>query len=165
VNQLKLFTVCLLFSGALSANPVSDLAQVGSATLKGYFWIIYNSSLYSPDGEYSGVNPNLALQIEYRRDISNEQLIKRTKQEWEKQNIGISESALWLKELSEFWPDVEKGDVIVLRVGADFASEFYLNTEFIGSIEDRNFTNEFLAIWLSESSSYPKLRNQLLGTK
>jgi len=163
VNRLKLFVFFLLLSGSLTANPIADLEQVGSATLKVYFWTVYNSSLYSQDGKFSGVNPYLALEIEYRRDISNAQLISRTAEEWEKQNIFGNDSEQWLKDLREFWPDIKKGDVIVLRVNPDLASEFYLNAELIGTIADKRFTNDFLAIWLSENTSYPKLRDRLVG--
>jgi len=58
---------------------------------------------------------------------------------------------------------MKRGDQIVLRVNAELASEFFFNGELVGSIVDPIFTQRFLSIWLSEKSSYPDLRDQLVG--
>ena len=145
------------------ASPVEELKPVGSATLKVFFWTIYNSTLYSGDGSYSGIEPDLALQIVYHRSISKDELLDRTEKEWEKFSPGHKSQQTWLSRLDQIWPDVQRGDVIVLRVNKSFASDFYFNDKFVGAIEDREFTEQFLSLWLSERSSYPKLRSILIG--
>ena len=43
-------------------------------------------------------------------------------------------------------------------------SAFYFNDNLVGSIEDPMFGPLFVDIWLSEKTSEPKLRQQLLGS-
>jgi len=42
-------------------------------------------------------------------------------------------------------------------------SVFYFNDVKVGSIEEKEFGELFLSIWLSPKTSQKKLRNQLLG--
>lgn len=161
--RLNIFIVSCLFAFSVSANPVQDLDKVGSAKLRVLLWNIYESALYTPSGDFEGIEPGLALEIEYKRNISKKSFIDYTREEWQKQSLYKDESELWLANLREIFPSVRKGDRLVLKVANSLTSEFYFNNEFIGEINNANFTNEFLAIWLSEQSSYPDLRNQLVG--
>ena len=150
-------------SGPILANPVEELEPVGSATLKVLFWSIYSSTLYTDDGIYTGIEPDLALQITYRRRISKIDLLDRTEEEWENTSRNQRSWKGWLTQLDKILPDVERGDVLVLRVSNSLASLFFFNNSLIGTIEDQDFTKDFLALWLSERSSYPKLRNKLVN--
>ncbi len=161
--RLSISLICLLFSFSALANPIQNLDKVGSAKLRVLLWNIYESALYTPTGEFKGIAPGLALEIEYRRNISKRAFIDYTREEWQKQSLYKDQSELWLASLNDIFPSVKKGDSLVLRVNDSMASEFYFNDEFIGQITNANFTEEFLAIWLSEQSSYPDLRNQLVG--
>jgi hypothetical protein len=58
--------------------------------------------------------------------------------------------------------DVSKNDVISINVNSDWKSTLYFNGEIIGALEESNFSKAFAAIWLSEQSNRPKLRNDLL---
>jgi hypothetical protein len=44
-------------------------------------------------------------------------------------------------------------------------SQFFLNGASIGVIDDANLSRHFFDIWLSEETSKPQLRLQLLGMK
>jgi hypothetical protein len=155
--------LAVLASSLVGAGPVDDLNPVGEARLRVFFFHIYDSTLYSPSGRYEGVNPDLALQIEYQRSIAADRLLDQTREEWRKQSLYEESCEAWLSKLDSFWPDVSRGDTLTLRVDDSLASEFYLNGKLIGEIQDARFTERFLAIWLSEDSSYPRLRNQLVG--
>ena len=161
--RLSCLILTLMLATTSSANVTAELNQVGNATLKVMFWTIYDSYLFSKDGVYRGVEPELALRIDYRRNIKKDDLIDRTRKEWRKQGVYVDSSETWLQQLDTFWPDIKRGDQIVLRVNAELASEFFFNGELIGSVVDPIFTQRFLSIWLSEKSSYPHLRNQLVG--
>ena len=87
----------------------------------------------------------------------------RTRSEWHKQGLYTEAAELWLGKLSGIWPDIEKGDQLLLQVTEGLASRFVFNGQVVGSISDPAFTEHFLAIWLSEKSSYPAQRRQLLG--
>ena len=158
--------VCaLLLASSLSwSYPLAGLQPVGSATLKWSFWTIYESTLYDPDGVFSGINHGLALNIEYRRSISRRQLIDATREQWKAMSLYQDDlSDAWLDALSGFWPDVRRGDAITLLVTDGLVSEFYLNGEAIGRISEPGFTENFLAIWLSDESRFPELRDRLIG--
>jgi len=163
---LKVFSALLaglLLTSQANSTPIQELDRVGSATLKVWFWTIYDSRLYTPDGDFEGIEPGLALELDYRRDIKTGELIKRTRSEWQKLELYEDGQEAWLEQLAALWPDIRDGDELVLHVGDDLASRFYYNGEQIGEIANAEFTRQFLAIWLSEKSSYPKLRDQLVG--
>lgn len=160
---LKLLLVVLLTTTAVSAQPLQGLDEVGSARLKVMFWNIYESTLFSADGRYTGITPDLALKIEYRRNIRKQQFVEYTREEWQKQALYSETSEQWLDQLQELLPDVSKGDSLIVKVNQDLESEFYFNQSYLGKITNPQFTQHFLAIWLSEKSSYPELRLQLVG--
>lgn len=163
MKLVSLLILGLLLSATALANPTRGLEPVGAATLKVLFWTIYDSELYSPDGEFSGVEPGLVLAITYRRNIRSNDLVARTSQEWRKLGLPDQDHETWLQQLAALWPDVSKGDSLVLEVDEDLGSRFYRNDDFLGEVKDTDFTRQFLAIWLSRDSSYPDLRDQLLG--
>mgnify|MGYP001281753912 FL=1 len=158
-------TISLCFTAALPAcaNLPGSLTEIGAARLKVFFWTIYECYLYSADGIYRGVEPNLTLRIDYRRRIGREDLVDRTRSEWQKQGLYSEATEPWLDELTDMWPDVENGDQLLMQVTEQLASRFVFNGQVVGSISDPAFTERFLAIWLSEKSSYPEQRVQLLG--
>ena len=157
-----LFSIVSSFAAEFE-EPLQDLRLVGEAQLRVFFWRIYDSSIYTKSGSYEGVEPGLALKIEYRRAIDGDEFISRTGEEWEKLGLLSDESSEWLAKLEEFLPSVIKGDVIILKVGDNLESIFHYNFERIGEIKPPQFTRDFLSIWLSEKSSYPKLQQQLIG--
>ena len=106
----------LVFSGVSMANPLDDLKKVGEAKLKVLFWDVYNSSLYSKTGEYQAEQFPQALKINYLRDIDAEDLIERTQDEWEKLGIKQVTFSQWIPLLTNIFPDIKKGDTLLLSV-------------------------------------------------
>lgn len=144
----------------------NNLQLVGEARLSKLFWTIYDSRLYTRDGNYQGIAPGMVLEISYQRKITSQQLVESTREEWQMLELYKPHpSDMWLKRLRDIWPDVKKGDVITLRVGNDLKSHFYFNGQAIGNIEASEFTKHFLAIWLSPNARYPKLQQQLIGAE
>lgn len=150
-------------SGVSMADPLTGLKQVGKAKLKVLFWDVYNSSLYSQTGEYQESTFPQALKIDYLRDIDAQDLIERTQDEWQKLGIKQESFKQWLPLLTNIFPNIKKGDTLLLNVSEDLQSEFFFNGQTIGKITDQNFGKSFLRIWLDENSSYPKVRNKLIG--
>ena len=145
-----------------------NFKAVGSAKFSVLFWDIYNSTLYTKSGQYLPSNeypPNsLIFEIEYLRDISAEDLLKRTIEQW--QHLGISKTQYqhYIPLLICIWPDISVGDKLALLVDGQH-SIFYFNHLKIGVIEQQDFSTLFLNIWLSPNTSQAKLRAQLLGDK
>ncbi len=163
--RLGTLLLFVLLTTSIQADPLLDLRPVGAARLKVLLWAIYDSSLYSDDGEYRGVTPGLALRIDYRRNIPAARLISQTRKEWQRLSLYGPQSESWLASLADLWPDVRRGDSLVLRVNGDLGSDFFLNEELLGTVADPDFGADFLAIWLSDRSSYPDLSRQLRGNQ
>lgn len=154
------------FINTVVEQQVKNIAfkKVGEAKFRVLFWDIYKSRLLTSNGTYSEKAPKLPVlfEIRYLRDITSKDLIERTVEQW--QHVGKKESEYsdFVQQLEELWPNIKKGDQLSLLAGNN-GSEFFHNGESIGVIESREFGALFLSIWLSEKTSQPKLRNQLLG--
>ena len=147
------------------ANPLDELKKVGEAKLQVLFWDVYNSSLYSQTGQYQSESFPQALKIDYLRNIDANDLIEKTQDEWEKLGIEKAKFSSWVPLLRDIFPDIKKGDTLLLNVNENQQSEFFFNGQTIGEINDQAFGKSFLRIWLDEKSSYPKVRNKLIGLK
>lgn len=157
---LPIITLCL----GLSATAGEQAMQlVGEARLKVLFWPVYHSRLYSTDGTYTPSKRPLRLEIRYLMDIESQDLVDRTALEWQAQQLRHPNQTQWLAALENIWPDVQKEDVISLHIDADQRSHFYFNGEHRGTIDDPQFGQRFLDIWLSPETTRPQLREQLLG--
>ena len=163
ILKLSVFVISMAATNLTLADPTADLQVVGEARLKFLFWQVYDSTLFSNSGTYQELEPNLALKISYRRKISAEQLIRRTREEWQKMSLLSSQTEEWLLSLEAILPDVDKGDLVILKVDEELASNFYFNGSFIGRLRSPAFTQAFLNTWLSEKGSYPELQRELTG--
>lgn len=146
-----------------STGPIDGFQKVGEAKLEVLFWDIYNSQLYTQSGSFQEDELPVALKIEYLRDIKAEDLIDRTAKEWRKLGYEKADYTPWLESVRTMWPDISEGDELLLVVNETGSSTFYFNGESIGDIPDVQFGPSFLAIWLDEKCSFPKLRKQLIG--
>ena len=60
---------------------------------------------------------------------------------------------------------MREGDSLTLWVNTQGDSHFYFGDKKLGQIQDETFGEAFLAIWLSERTSEPELRQGLLGLR
>lgn len=163
------FKCALLFPVILSASPIDTLKPVGSAKLSVLFWDIYQSTLYSTDGTFTSddllpeCHKPLALNIQYLRDIEADELIEATADEWDKLGVLQTTYQPWLKQLAAIWPDIHEKDELLFVTKRAEGGVFYFNQSEIGRVDSPEFTKQFLRIWLDPQSSYPKLRNKLIG--
>ena len=137
-----------LLVGAAQASPVHDLKTVGSGTFNWMFWKIYDISLLTANGTYQEGQQPLALEITYARDIEGNQLVSTTIEEWERQDITWKED--WSAQLTEIFPNITEGDQLLLRVDEQNTSSFLFQRKADWCYRGRDFTDAFLAIWLSE---------------
>ncbi|WOJ97622.1 chalcone isomerase family protein [Congregibacter brevis] len=140
-----------------------ELQKVGEARLKFLFWSVYDSALYTPSGQYNnGVRP-LKLEIQYLLDVKADALLERTLMEWSDMGRDHPRKDSWRSELATIWKDIASGDVLSLELDEENRSTFRHNGELLGHIEDPEFGQEFVDIWLSEDCTRPKIRQALLG--
>lgn len=158
-----LVMVGALCMGAFASASAGGDKLVGEARLKVLFWSVYDSSLYSADGGYQNGQRPLRLDIKYLLNVDAEDLVARTRQEWQFQNLTHPRQQAWLDTLQALWPDISASDVLSVRIDEQEHSSFFLNGELLGRIEEEAFSRQFLAIWLARETSQPELRRALIG--
>lgn len=151
----------LLVTTPVLAGPASDLKPIGQGEMNWLFWKLYDVALLSENGRYQQQQYPLALVIRYARKIEAVRLIETTRDQW--QRLSMSWQPEWLQQLQAIWPTVNPGDELVLRVEPSLSSRFYFNGKFIGAIQDPDFAQAFLSIWLSPDTIEPNLRLKLIG--
>lgn len=142
--------------------PWQQFSEIGVANLNFLFWSVYRARLLSenPDFEFSQ-SQSFALELEYQRDFSKSDLVSETRRQWEE--TGVQFNREWLEQLSSLLVDVKEKDQITLFVDKRFHSYFYHNGNLTGTIKDTEFTRHFAGIWLSEDTTRPAMRKDLLG--
>ncbi|MFB2773706.1 chalcone isomerase family protein [Shewanella xiamenensis] len=166
-----IFGLLLLFPGYANStatvdNSVTqDLVEVGRGEMDWLWFNLYKARLMMPTGQYQqGVYPQL-LDIEYYRDIDAADLLEATADQWRHLGYADSDIGRWLNLLKGIWPDVTPGDHLSFKIIDANQSQFYFNQQPLGLIQEPQFAQAFLAIWLSTKTSRPSLRAQLLGEK
>jgi hypothetical protein len=162
---------CQVFDQAtIIANDLTKLTTeqhftlLGKAKFSVLFWDIYESSLFTTDGQrpFSNLCQHALFEIHYLRDISKKELIDNTVSQWQHLSLNENEYLAFLPLLEKIWLDINAGDRLSM-LSQKGTSVFYLNRQKIGEIESLTFAKTFLSIWLDENTSEPKLRQQLLG--
>ncbi len=150
---------------ASTALATTDFKLVGQADLDLLWFSVYSAKLMSVDGEYKNQQYPLKLEIQYHRDIDAEDLIEATVEQW--QHIGIEQSRIpqLQAHLEGIWPDVKQGDTLSFMMHEQNKGQFFYNEQPLAMILEPGFADAFLGIWLSENTSRPKLRQQLIGVK
>jgi hypothetical protein len=152
-----------LAAPALTVADNPALQLVGEARLKVLLWSVYDSRLYTPDGDYREGQRPLRMEIEYLLDIESAKLVERTAQEWRAMGRSHPAEDAWLERLGALWPDIDSGDVIALELDADNQATFFHNGDKLGNLEHPEFGQQFIDIWLSPDTTRPQLRLALLG--
>ncbi len=169
LSSLLLLFTSLCYMPIAQAAPWSGWPQTGSAKLTWAFFDVYNSQLRTPSGKYQPDVWPQALTIHYLRDISSKDLVQATVKQWKA--LGLLDEAnqhQWPQQVQKIWPDVKSGNEITF-VADQQGGQFYFRADDISTPEplgprfDRPFRDAFLAIWLSPSTQYPKLRQGLIG--
>ena len=161
--QFTLFIFALLFSYSSNATLPQQLQKVGNGTMSWMFLDIYDASLFTDSGDYKADVYPQVLTITYLKSINKQRLIKATEDQWLLQKFENTKVKHWLLSLQDIWPDIKSGDSLTFYVAENKKGYFYHNQTLLGEINTDGFSDAFLAIWLSEKTSQPKLRRQLLG--
>jgi hypothetical protein len=160
-------------ASGMNHGHISEWQQwpvVGEAKLSWFVFDIYQSRLRTPDGRYlqsQDIPPHsLVLEIHYLRDITRQQLLEATDEQWQALNLNQQMRAEWLAELAVVFPDISSGDRLAYKTDGQEGQFYYAvgpDWKPIGVIDDHKLNNAFLSIWLSPDTSYPDLRRDLIG--
>ena len=155
-------------------SPKTELAsfrEVGRGEMDWWFMTLYRARLLTPDGSYQPNSFPQQLEIQYYRDIPASRLLEATKHQWLHLGYDREQISAWLALLKGLWPDVKQGDRLSFVANGPQRGHFLFNDKPLAAIaidesassEHKRFADAFLAIWLSERSSRPQLRAQLIG--
>lgn len=161
---ILLFSVSSHASESEMSKYINNPELVGKGKLTFYFWDVYHAELYAEDKGFYPEKP-FALKLIYLRDINSEDIAKTTIEEIKKQGYtNKAKLADWYSEISRIFPDVKPDDNLTgIYIPDQEKTIFYNNGKNIGEINDAEFSKRFFDIWLSEKTSAPHLRKQLLG--
>ncbi|WOJ92268.1 chalcone isomerase family protein [Congregibacter variabilis] len=178
-TRAGLFSLLMLLASAVQSNEMwtnqsagntaamdveqATLQKVGEARLKFLFWSVYDSRLYTSSGVYRDGERPLKLEIQYLLDVKANALLERTLMEWSDMGRSHPRQQQWRNELANIWTDIQSGDVLSLELDSSNRSTFRRNGELLGHIEDPEFGQEFVDIWLSDDCTRPEIRESLLG--
>lgn len=146
----------------------ANFKTVGEGNYSYWFWDLYHARLLTADGSFVNYQQSAPLQLEltYARDITKKEFIDATMDQWKIQQGAILKvHKIWAGELNTLWRDVKKGDKLTAVLRLDGVVEFYFNGESLGNTTDPAFGRTFFDIWLSEKTTAPELRKQLLALK
>lgn len=139
--------------------------QVGKGRMSVMFWDLYDAVLYAPGGQWKKGEP-FALSLTYLRDIDGKAIADRSAEEI--RNLGFRDEyklAAWHGQMRNIFPDVKEGTTLTGIYNKRQESIFYHQGKEIGRIRDPEFGRYFFNIWLSQKTSAPELRAQLLGAQ
>jgi len=167
MKMLAVITLSALLPLLASAKDFQGVMEqpqkVGEARLSMLFWDIYDATLIAPHGEFNKQGP-FALSLTYLRDFDGDDIASRSVDEMRK--LGMQDEmklASWYQKMQQIFPDVKEGQTITGLIDKDQTSHFYLDDDLLGQVDDPEFSQWFFNIWLSEDTSEPKMRQQLLG--
>jgi Chalcone isomerase-like len=152
----------------LSRSEIAALrGAVPTAPVRLKFWgfDVYDARLWTPQGfRYSQATQfPFALELQYLRRLEGGAIASRSLDEMRRlATLTDAQAQSWLMAMREVFPNVREGDRITgINVPGE-GVEFWVNGQRAGEVKDPAFAHLFFGIWLSERTSEPKLRAQLL---
>ena len=162
---LLLFMPCVAFAVPKPPEITASIhaaSPVGSSELNKLMFHVYDASFWSDHG--ASIEAPYAVSIVYDMDFSKDDLVDRTVKELKHvSNLPAETLQKDAGLLKNIWPDITKGDRITAFTADAKETVFYYNGKNVGKIADAEFTTAFFGIWLSEKSSEPQMRKELLG--
>ncbi len=148
---------------AFISRAIPNAQPAGHARLKFLWWDVYDATLYAPNGRWQPQQP-FALTLHYLRDFSGADIADRSAQEI--RGLGFRDEvrlAAWHTEMQNMFPDVRPDTRLTGIYLPEKPTVFYAQDTRLGHVPDPEFGRWFFAIWLSEDTSEPAFRRQLLG--
>ncbi len=139
---------------------------IGASRLRYYGFHVYDIRLWSDSARATAAPADtaLALELVYARSLRGRQIAERTLEEM--RGIGPIDAAqaeAWAAWLNKVLPDVSEGDRITGIQRPGQGTRLFVNGRLVGELRDADFTKLFFAVWLSERTSQPRLRQDLLS--
>lgn len=156
-------TLLILLGHAAQASPVKSAlpgaALRGEATFRYLGFALYDARLYTRSGARFDWNTDFALELTYRRNLTERDLVEGTLQELERTG-----GALPLRDqLGKCFSDVKKGDsYTAVSKGPDSLS-FWLNGKRTCTLAYPGIKDRFMGIFLGENTRSRRFTSLLRG--
>ena len=162
-----LVLVLLLPINAL-AGPAEEhgLFKSGEGSLRWFGISVFTAQLWTrPDSSQGALYDRpVMLSIEYDWNVSRQRILRATREEWKRLDGQLDAREIsWLDALAGIFPDVRSGENLSSLVMPGSGTQFFLGDNEIGRIDDADFGQSFLAIWLDENTRDTRLREGLLN--
>jgi Chalcone isomerase-like len=109
-------------------------------------------------------NMPFALEIRYARSMPGKSIAEQSDKEIQALGIGgDTQRTRWLEQMVRLFPDVNDGDRLIGIHQPNQATEFWLNGNALGRVDDPQFGAAFFAIWLDPRTKAPGLRQAMLA--
>ena len=134
----------------------------GKGTYSFLFDDLYEATLWTDASTWSWQTP-FALTLRYDIHVTSKRLIEKSIEEMNEESaLSKAEMELYTNTLLPIFPDIKPGDQITALYTPRKALRFFYNGKPMGIIKDTALAKRFIGIWLSERTSAPDLRDQLL---
>ena len=147
-----------------SVLPVGLLA--GRARLSVWGFQVYDATLWVAPGfsTPSFADHAFALELVYLRGFTSVEITKRSMLEMSRQGLlEAATAASWQRQLQEVIPDVRPGDRLTGINLPGVGARFLLNGKPHKALADVQLAERFFGIWLSEATSEPGMRRELVS--
>lgn len=153
-------------SDAFINQIMSDATKAGEGQMRFFGMLIYDARLWvGPRFEVSSFDAHsLALELTYHRAFTGMAIAQRSLEEINRQApLSPTQAQYWQKILATLLPDVQPGDRLIGLHQPGKGMRLWRGTQVLGFVEDAELARRFFGIWLSSSTSEPRLRKALLG--
>lgn len=158
---------------ATGANLPAELMRalpgaqaLGSARLRFLGLDIYEARLWASSGFQAGAyarNP-FALELVYFRSLSGKLIAERSLKEMRRQeSLSPAQEQSWMDAMLQSFADVKTGDRFTGLHLPGVGASFWHNGQGRPAVRDADFSRLFFGIWLSDATSEPQLRANLLA--
>jgi hypothetical protein len=148
------------------AAELAEAQARGSARLRFLGFNIYEARLWTRSGFVASAYAQspFALQLNYARSLSGRLIAESSLKEMRRQgSISPEREQAWLEAMVQAFPDVKAGDRITGLHSPGEGARFWFNGQSRPAIRDAEFSRKFFGIWLSDATSEPQMRAQLLA--
>jgi hypothetical protein len=164
--QFRQGALALAFAGLTGVTLANDVLVPGakpSSVQRYQFWgfNLYDARLWTQAGfsvqQYEA--HTFALELSYLRSFDGPAIAKRSLEEMRNVgNISAAQESVWLKAMTDIFPNVARGDRLVGIYKPNEGAEFWLGQRRLGVVADPQFAKLFFGIWLHEATSAPAVR-------
>ena len=147
------------------ANSFDSPRRFGASRLRFMAWDVYDIALWTgPDFESSNfIKFPFALELTYLRSIKGIDIANQSIKEMQRLGpMSKSQESQWLLSMQSAFPNVQSGDRLCGLHQPGQRTRFFHNGTLRTEIEDAAFSPYFFGIWLSDKTSEPRLRSELL---